>query len=314
MPEHRARLAEAITRIPSLSRFALESLSPVRLGGLTNYNYLVHVPDQGRQVLRLAGNGTIEYIDRKIEKYNAMVAVRAGVNVVVRHFDEQDGTMLTDYLESETMSIKAFRDKARVQRAALAFRRLHDCGELFSNDFDLFPQLDRYTALLQNLGCALPKEYGEVKELAGRARQALSLWPIQKVACHCDPLHENFLDTGTKMFIIDFEYAGNHDPMWDLGDFSVECEFTPEQDQVLLESYFGRPAPAFEVGRMTMHKALCDLLWALWGLVQHAYKNPAEDFWQYGVNRLRRGRSLMKSAHFRESLKAVERGPDSGQK
>ena len=50
---------------------------------------------------------------------------------------------------------------------------------------------------------------------------------------------ENCLDDGEHMYIIDFEYAGNNDPMWDLGDLSVEGAFNDEQDLRLLHAYFG---------------------------------------------------------------------------
>ena len=72
------------------------------------------------------------------------------------------------------------------------------------------------------------------------------------------------------MFLIDYEYGGNNDPMWDLGDLSVEGSFTPEQDAVLLQAYFGHEPPAHEIGRMIAYKALCDVMWSLWGWVQFA--------------------------------------------
>jgi thiamine kinase-like enzyme len=58
------------------------------------------------------------------------------------------------------------------------------------------------------------------------SRAALSANPTPElVACHCDPLCENFLDTGERIFIVDWEYSGMNDPMWDLGDLSVEGGF-----------------------------------------------------------------------------------------
>jgi thiamine kinase-like enzyme len=77
------------------------------------------------------------------------------------------------------------------------------------------------------------------------------------------------------MVIIDFEYSGNNDPMWDLGDLSVEAEFDSEQDRTFMTTYFGGEPPAFDLGPMVLYKAMCDLLWTLWGVVQHANDNPA---------------------------------------
>lgn len=42
------------------------------------------------------------------------------------------------------------------------------------------------------------------------------------------------------MWIVDWEYSGMNDPMWDLGDLSVEAEMDTEQEAELLHAYFGR--------------------------------------------------------------------------
>ena len=138
-------------------------------------------------------------------------------------------------------------------------------------------------------------------------RAALEAHPVAPVPCHCDPLCENFLDTGERMFLIDYEYAGNNDPMWDLGDLSVEGGFNDEQDSAMLNAYFDGSPPPDQVGRMMAYKALCDLLWTLWGVIQHANANPAEDFWAYAVNRFERCRSLMASPQFAVQIAAIEK-------
>jgi thiamine kinase-like enzyme len=118
-------------------------------------------------------------------------------------------------------------------------------------------------------------------------------------------LCENFLDTGTRLWIVDWEYAGMNDPMWDLGDLSVEGGFDASQDMALLTAYFGRPPSAPDHGRMVIYKAMCDLLWTLWGLIQHANANPADDFLAYANNRFARCKALMATADFAAHVRAV---------
>ncbi len=77
---------------------------------------------------------------------------------------------------------------------------------------------------------ALPPGYHDVLHEAEAVRAALSARPLPLAPCHCDPLCENFLDTGTVMWIVDWEYSGMNDPMWDLGDLSVEGGFDADQD------------------------------------------------------------------------------------
>ncbi len=75
-----------------------------------------------------------------------------------------------------------------------------------------------------------------------------------------------------------------------------------------MTAYFGGEPHPFDTGRMVLYKAMCDLLWTLWGVIQHANDNPVDDFWAYAVNRLQRCRTLMASSGFPRHLAAVERG------
>ena len=302
-------VGEALSKIPLFDDVTAEQIETQRLGGLTNRNFRIDSP-VGRYVLRLAGEGTSEYIDRSAERYNAQIASDAGVNADLLYFDEDDGTMLCRYVEqSITMDIGTFRDLDAVKRAGLAFRKLHDCGGKFRGRFELFEQIDQYLSVVKKLGASVPEGYEDVHREAESVRRALSKHSLPSAPCHCDPMVENCLDTGKKMYIIDFEYAGNNDPMWDLGDLSVEGDFSVEQDDAFLFSYFGTEPAGFDVGRMVMYKAMCDLLWTLWGVVQHANKNPADDFWAYAVARLNRCKLLMATTDFPRHLRAVERGP-----
>jgi len=269
-----------------------------RLAGLTNVNHLVE-RDGEQFVLRIPGAGTSEYINRTTEEVAARSAADAGVNAEVMFFDATDGLMVTRFVAgAATMSAERFRDLDAVARAGRAFRELHTTAAPFATDFDLFGMIDEYKQLLADKGATLPDGYEALQATAEATRTALESNPSPMVPSHCDPLCENFLDTGERMYVIDYEYAGNNDPMWDLGDLSVEGEFGPEQDAVLLRAYFDGEPPAAAVGRMVAYKAMCDLLWTLWGVIQHANGNPVDDFWAYAVGRFERCARLMTSPEY----------------
>src|SRR5437016_3024182 len=80
-------------------------------------------------------------------------------------------------------------------------------------------------AVLAKLGTPLPDGYHDVVREAESVRQALDKHPAALAPCHCDPLSENFLDDGKRMWVVDWEYSGMNDPLWDLGDMSVEAGF-----------------------------------------------------------------------------------------
>lgn len=273
-----------------------------RLGGLTNRVYRL-----GSQILRIPGEGTSEYINREHEAVAAAEAAKAGVSPALLHADPASGLMVTEYIaNAATMTPDGFRHRpGAVARAGEAFRRLHDSGARFPYRFDLFAMIDGYLRVLSTKDVALPDGYHDVVAEAGAVREALAARPVAPVACHCDPLCENFLDTGQKMWIVDWEYSGMNDPMWDLGDLSVEGAFNAAQDEQLLTAYFGGEAPAADRGRMVIHKAMCDLLWTLWGLIQLANANPADDFRSYADGRFARCKALIASADFARHLRAA---------
>ena len=298
---------EALAAIPSLAD-AEETATIARLGGLTNLVFKVETGGE-RFCLRLPGKGTEEYINRVAEAANARAAAAAGVSPEVVHFGG-DGVMVTRFVDDTvTMSAQLFRERdGAVERAALAFRQLHDRAPAFASRFDLFAMIDDYLGVLERFGATLPDGYHDVVVEAGAVRAAMAARPAALKPCHCDPLAENFLDTSERMWIVDWEYSGMNDPMWDLGDFSVEAGLDEDQDRRLLEAYFGGPPSPPDVSRMVVNKAMCDLLWTLWGLIQHANKNPAEDFWSYALNRFERCRALMGSAAFRSHVAALANG------
>ncbi len=301
------RARETLATIPGFSAVAATARIS-RLTGMTNLVFRVETPS-ARYLLRLPGKGTELYIDRRVEAINARAAVAAGVSPQVLYFGE-DGLMVARFLHNVvTMSPAAFRERqGAIERAALALRQLHETAPDFAFRFELFHKIDDYLAIVEKLKAPLPQGYHGVVMEATVVRHALSQHPVPLRPCHCDPLCENFLDTGERMWIIDWEYSGMNDPMWDLGDLSVEAGFDEAADRRLIGAYFGRPADEFAYGRMVVYKAMCDLLWTLWGLIQHANQSPGEDFWAYAVNRFERCKRLMRADDFAGHLDAVRRG------
>jgi len=297
--EQKAR--EAMAGVPLLAGY---KGAVTRLGGLTNLVF-----QAGEHCLRVPGEGTQEYINRANEAVAAREAAKAGVSPEVLYFDET-GVMVTRFIEgSQTMSPAAFKlNEGAPARAGEALRKLHVSGAVFPFRFYLFSMIDDYLKILSTKDVMLPKSYHDVLSEAEDIRTALAKHPASLVACHCDPLCENFLDTGERMWIVDWEYSGMNDPMWDLGDLSVEGKFGQAQEEEMMRAYFaGEPRPA-ERGRMVIYKAMCDLLWTLWGLIQLANKNPADDFRTYADERFARCKKLMQGSDFPRHLEAVRQG------
>ncbi len=301
-----SEVRNAIQHIPQLRNIPLDAIECERLGGLTNLVYRIST-EENDYCLRIPGEGTESYIDRAVEKHNAKVAERAGVSPEVYFFSE-DGIMLTRYLnDGETMSGETFQsDENATYAAGKAFRRLHTCGEDFKFRFEVFSMINEYLDLLaQGESVELPDGYHETVKQSKSVQTVLTNYPENLVPSHCDPLCENFIKQADRMWIVDWEYSGMNDPYWDLGDLSVEGGLPSEMDIVLLTGYLGRSPNDYDVGRMVIYKALCDLLWTLWGLIQHMNENPVEDFWAYSIERFSRCVELMSKDEFAHHLRSI---------
>ncbi|MFT7597009.1 MAG: thiamine kinase-like enzyme [Paracoccaceae bacterium] len=304
--ENTGAVLDALRKVSGYEMVSADTCQIQRLGGLTNLVYRVET--NGKPVIvRIPGAGTEAYIDRKVELHNARVAAEAGIAPQVLWGDDDTGVMISDCVEGiETMTPALFQSRpGSPDRAGVALRALHGAKAPFQFRFELFAMIDDYLSILSGKDIALPAGYPDIVAAAQPIKQLLQDHPVPLTPCHCDPLCENFLDDGQRMWIVDFEYSGMNDPLWDLGDLSVEAGFDDAQDLAMLTAYYGVPPTAAQVGRMVIYKAMCDLLWTLWGLIQHADDNPAEDFWAYAVGRFERCKALMTDPAFDRHLAAV---------
>ena len=304
------RVYAALARVPLFGNVWQGGIEIVRLGGA-----LTNVASQGTvggaaYALRLAGEGTSEYIDRKAEEHNARVAAEAGVGAEVVFFDATDGTMVTRFVEGVSMieGEEFTLDAGAPVRAARALKRVHSLGRLFRSRFDVFATIEGYLDLLRGWRVPLPTDYYEVWQRARAVRLALEVSPAPLVPCHNDPWPGNLLDADGRIYLIDWEYSGMNDPMWDLANLSVEAGFGPEQDRAMMEAYRGDTASAALYSRLEIYKAMGDLHWSAWGFVQHAKGNPAEDFRSYALERLGRSKTRMSGPDFGRHLSVVRTG------
>ncbi len=307
MPENINAVLEALQNLPEFNGLTQDDLVTTRLGGLTNLVYRVEARDQ-KLIVRIPGAGTDEFIDRRVELHNARAAAEAGVSPRVLWADGATGVMISQCLDpAETMTPERFAANPDACAAAgRVLAKLHNSGQTFEFRFELFAMIDEYLEILAGKTVSMPDGYHDIVAAAEPVRKALIAHPTPLAPSHCDPLCENFLlDESGVMWMVDWEYSGMNDPLWDVADLSVEGGFDAAQDAAMLQAYFGRTPTRAETARVVIYKAMCDLLWTLWGLIQHANNNPAEDFRAYANTRFERCKSLMQSAEFDAHVKAI---------
>ena len=302
---------EARRRLAALPDFNSElaaAATLTRLVGMTNRVYKVETGGE-RFVLRIPGAGAAAMIDRRAEEANARLAARAGVAPEVLYFGD-DGVMLTRFIE-DTMLLRPERLRDRsgaIERAALAFKRLHDADIAFASTFRAFATIDSYVAVLARLGTEVSEaERGAIRKVEDIGR-VLAARPAASKPCHCDPTGRNVLDTGERVWLVDWEYSGMNDPMWDLAYFSIESLFDGVGDRRLLESYFGRTPDSAEVARVAIVKPVCEIQAALWALIQAAEGAISGDFSGYAKATFERAAERMRGADFAGQMDMLRNG------
>lgn len=295
----------ALGRVPLFRGVRREDVEIEPLGSLTNLSYKI-TTNSDAYVLRLPGDGTSEYIDRVAEEHNSRVAAVAGVGAEVVYFDVTNGTMVSRFIQGVTMDNHHFDQNPEAPaRAALVLRRVHGIGPVFKYRFNAFGMIDHYLDLLRGMRIPPPEGYYAVERRTEAVRQALEVLPASLASCHNDPWPPNFIDTGSRMYLVDWEFSGMNDPYWDLAHLSVESGFGAEQDETMMQAYTDAAATLESYSRLDLYKATSDLHWSLWALVEHASGNTTFDFQAYAQRRFDACRARIDTPDFSRSLAAV---------
>jgi thiamine kinase-like enzyme len=252
-------------------------------GGLTNHNYRVDT-DSCSYVVRvspLVTEGLV--IDRDHEYRNSVIAASTGVGAPVIDRLPEQRTMVIGFLEGVTLTDDSFSARDIVERVAAACRQLHG-GPPFVNEFDMFDIQAGYLAQVLEHGYRLPTGYLEHAAAVERIRRALAVRAEPVVACHNDLLAGNFVDDGRDIRIIDYEYAGNNDPCFELGNIWSECHLTLDQLEALVHCYYGRHRVS-RLARSRLLGLMSQYGWTLWASIQNATSRIQFDYWSWGMEK-----------------------------
>ena len=251
-----------------------------RMGGLTNHTYHVTLADGREYVVRIPGEGTEEMIVRGDEKKSTTLACRLGIDAQMLYFGD-DGSKVTEYIKNAvTMSADALHDDERVKKMAKIYRTIHDCGEDTGVPFEVFDMAATYEKIIADQNVPMPGDYAEQKSRVMRIKEATdaAIHP-KKVPCHNDPLCENWVEGNGRLYLIDWEYAGMNDGMWDVADVSIEAGFDEEWDEKLLSAYLGHAPSVEEKRHFLACKVYVDFLWTLWAKTRVPFDGqPMEDW------------------------------------
>jgi thiamine kinase-like enzyme len=295
-------LEEVLAAVPELRN--AESVEPLT-GGLTNTNYKVTSPS-GRYVVRISHKDSgLLAIDRANETHNTIAAADVGVGPdFVAALPEHDALVI-EFLDAETMSPALLRRGDRLRDAADAMRRLHGARR-FLQDFDMFEIQRRYLGIVRERGFRLPDGYDEFEPQVREIERAMRGRTEPTAPCNNDLLAENFLWTGKEFRLIDYEYSGNNEASFELGNVWSESNLSLQQLEELVTAYWGEPLRN-KSARARLWGLMSKYGWTLWASIQDGVSELEFDFWSWGMEKYERAVEEFEGPHFEQLLADVQR-------
>jgi thiamine kinase-like enzyme len=258
-------------------------------GGITNRNFRVNFGGTD-YVVRLPGKRTaLLGIDREAECMANKAAAELGIAPKVAALLTEPSALVTQFVSGREMNADELREPEAIAEVAHNLRSLHDSGTELPSDFDPFRLVEQYAETGRAHGSEPPDGYEKAQEAARAIETAVRDRPgHEPVPAHNDLLPANFLRDGTRMQLIDWEYAGMGDRWFDLGNFAANNELDDDQEALLLESYFGEPPDDGRRATLKLFRFMSDFREGMWGVVQAGVSELDFDFREYAQKHFER--------------------------
>ena len=296
-------LTPVLQRIPQFASAKNPEIKELT-GGITNKNYKITV-DGESFVLRLGGNET-QYlgIDRKNEYECSRLAAQIGVAPKPIAFLAPEGYILARFISGKGLPAEEIGTEENITKVVESMKAYHSL-DFFPGSFSPFRVAEEYAKTARSFNVKLPDKMDWYLERSREIESAMyTREPLTLRPCHNDLLNGNFIDDGTRIRILDWEYAGMGDIFFDLGNFAIQHEFNNEQDEILLKAYFGNPADSQRAHQKLM-KIMSDLREAMWSQVQIGVSQLDFDYAGYGQKYFNRFEANTSGSDYTKWLRAV---------
>ncbi len=281
------------------------SYAPVS-GGITNSNWRVRVEGKDTDFfVKVPGAGTEAFIDREHAARASRSAADCGCGATVSHFLPQHGVEVFEFLHGFRAADNRDFSDPQVQDNALRALRTFNSQDALGNRKTVFDMIEEHLAQITSLEITVPADMPWLLCQYRLAREAIESSGIDFVPCLNDNLAANFmLDQNNEVRLVDFEYASDNDAHFELGLWFGEMFFPVDVERRLIEEYFGTCTDqAF--GRVQIYKALADIKWSAWAMVQREISELEFDFAKYGWWKELRARSIVNHPDWASWLRAA---------
>ena len=280
-------IADPIARAAGLACWSGPVAPEPLTGGITNKNYLVR-DRRERFVVRIGDDIPVHQVMRFNELAASRAAAAVGLSPQVVH--SEPGALVFRFIEGKTLAAEDVRPRPMLTRILPLIRRCHrEMPEHLRGPaliFWVFHIVRDYAATLREGKSRWIPELPRLLRAAAALEAAIGA--IDIVYGHNDLLPANFIDDGTRLWLIDWDYAGFNSPLFDLGNLCSNNEVAPEDEDWLLEAYFERPLDDGLRLRYQTMKCASLLREAMWGMVSEIHSTLDFDYRAYASDYLAR--------------------------
>ena len=269
--------------------------------GITNINFKVNVDKRVFFLSMPDSDSELLNIDYRNKYYNNKICGDIKISPRVVHFIESDNLLVTEFIKSKTTSLTKFQSSKEIKQLVKKIKLLHN-AKPFLRNFNMLSQISYYKNILKEE--YLPKELFKYVNKIETLKQKLYLTKDNLVPCHNDLIAENIIKKDNQIYIVDFDYSGNNDPCFELGNLSVEMEYDDEQINKLVRSYYGEINENI-ISKVYLQGVVSDIGWSLWSYVQAKISNNNFDYSMHGLNRLERVINKMESKEYELWIKNI---------
>jgi thiamine kinase-like enzyme len=285
-------------------------------GGLAHVTYAVSTDAGDRYV--------VKFLTQEMDDFGLMVPIgdligntvaagESGVGAqVIKPLPEVPALVL-EYIDGRTLDTPDLARPDYIPRIGRAIRDLHAKAPPMRNTTVIWKFLDDYLALIDKHSLACPPGILDWLPTMRRTQAALALNALPPVPSNNDLLAKNIMDDG-RIRIIDYDFSGMNDPMFDVGDLAMEGDYDPNQIRVACTAYFGAHHPV-QYARASLFGIAAQYTWSLLfvGMDGLLTDSPAEgfDYWQEASSRWDWTRAKLEDSSLESLIAAASASPQS---
>ena len=247
-------------------------------GGLTNQNFLVR--DGEKKYFARIGKDIEEHLIFRTNEISASKAASLA-GIAPKLIFAGEGIIIFEYIKSITFNSELVIQK--IDKIIKLIKNIHDeIPNFISGDpplFWVFHVVKNYVNFLKNNNSPYLNLLNELVDKSSQLNKLAA--PYDIVFCHNDFLPANFIENKSKIWVVDWEYAGFNTPLFDLGGLASNNNFTYEQEIYLLENYNEKKVDDEYLAKYFAIKCASLLRETMWSMVSEITSKIDFDYKEY---------------------------------